>query len=246
VSILSNSKVLKKPCSWSIGGVDPPGDYIEGTGPYLPLWQRSPISGAKQGLLNVNFALTRVLEGALDVMLTTHEAVMNRVSFPIPAALPIFEANLAVSQYRHNVETVLEDPFTFITYPVFDSFAEDRNFSGALATNIYWKVFFRNILQPSAMGIICVLENSYNQSFSYLVEGPEAIYLGLGDLHNPEFKRMEQLADVNTYVEKKAGPETRSYTVVPLSREYGKYKLGVYDTPHTRKSTRTVHGCTLL
>jgi signal transduction histidine kinase/ActR/RegA family two-component response regulator len=226
------------PKIWSIGAVDPPGDYIEGTGPYLPSWQRSPISDAKQRLLNMNFAITRALDGALDIMLTTHEAVMNRVSFPIPAALAMFEANLAISQYRHNMETVLEDPFTFITYPVFDSFAKDRNFSGALATNIYWKLFFRNILQPSAMGIICVLENSFNQSFSYLLEGPEATYLGLGDLHNPELKQMEQFADVNTYVENIAGPETQSYTGVPLSREYGKYKLGVYPAYAQEHSNR--------
>jgi signal transduction histidine kinase len=202
------------PRIWSIGGVDPRGDYAEGTGPFLPLWQRSPISRAKQALLNMNFGKSRALGGAMEVMMETKQAVMNGVSFPIPAILPVFKANLEISQYRHDVDSVLEDPFTFIAYPVC------------------------NILQPSATGVICVLENSFNQTFSYITEGPEAMYIGEGDHHDPQFNRLEQYANINAYVGITAGPKTRSYMAVPLNKDYGKYKLRIYPAFATDYSDR--------
>lgn len=36
------------PRIWSTGAVIPRGDEPDGTGPYLPLWQRSPVNSAKQ------------------------------------------------------------------------------------------------------------------------------------------------------------------------------------------------------
>lgn len=36
------------PRIWSTGGVTPRGDEPDGGGPFLPLWQRSPVNGARQ------------------------------------------------------------------------------------------------------------------------------------------------------------------------------------------------------
>jgi hypothetical protein len=138
---------------------------------------------AKQVLLNTHFGKSRALTGAMEVMMETKQAVMNGVSFPIPAILPVFKANLEIFQYRHDVDSFLEDHFTFIACRVFGSFDMDREMVGTLATNIYWKLFFQNILQPSATGVIFVLENSFNPPFSYIIEGPEAMYIGEGDHH---------------------------------------------------------------
>jgi hypothetical protein len=65
----------------------------------------------------------------------------------------------------------LEDPLTYFAYPVFDSFGDDRQLAGVLATNVYWKLFFTDILPPSAPGIVCILENSHNQTLAFLILG---------------------------------------------------------------------------
>jgi hypothetical protein len=42
-------------------------------------------------------------------------------------------------------------------------------------------------------------------------------------------------ADINAYVESQARPETRSYTAVPLNKEFGKYTLRIYPSRDTEE-----------
>jgi signal transduction histidine kinase/CheY-like chemotaxis protein len=183
----------------------------------------------------VNFANTKALEGVLPALLQTHQAVMARATVPIQRAGNSFRNNLAVSQYRHNVEEYLDDPLTYFAYPVFDSFENDRKLAGVLATNVYWKLLFTHILPPSASGIVCILENSYNQTLAFRIDGSEVTYLGDEDLHDNRYDYLENFADINAYVQSQAGPETRSYTEVPLNKEFGKYTLRIYPSPDTEK-----------
>jgi hypothetical protein len=127
---------------------------------------------------------TKAFEGDVPALLQTNQAVMGRAIVPIPSGREIFRKTLAVSQYRHNIGEYQDDPLTFIVYPVFDSFEDDRQLAGVLATNVYWKLFFADILPPSASGIVCILENSYNQTLVYRIDGPDVTYLGEEDLHD--------------------------------------------------------------
>jgi signal transduction histidine kinase/CheY-like chemotaxis protein len=154
---------------------------------------------------------------------------------PIASGRKSFRNNLAVSQYRHNIEEYIDDPLTYFAYPVFDSFKDDRKLAGVLATNVNWKQFFTNILPPSASGIVCILENSYNQTLAYRIDGPEVTYLGDEDLHDTQYDYLEEFADINAYVQSQTAPETRSYTQVPLNKEFGKYTLRIYPSRDTEE-----------
>ncbi|KAL7565588.1 hypothetical protein ACA910_014300 [Epithemia clementina (nom. ined.)] len=229
------------PRIWSPGAITPRGDEAEGSGPYLPLWQRSPINAGKQDILNWNFAGTYAFYGLLPILLETKQAVMNRATVTTPdVARQTLAANLVISQFRQEVEAYMDDPLTFIAYPVFDSFdPRTKEIAGVLATNIHWKLFFENILPLNAQGYICVLNNSYNQTLSYRVDGNEATYLGEEDAHDPHYDYLEVSASINDYVRRDAGPRTRSYTTVPLSTEYGKYTLRIYPSRETQQSYET-------
>jgi len=178
----------------------------------------------------MNLAQAVTFEGLLPKVQQTNEAVMNFAAAPFPEARQWLEDNLAISQYRHDAEPFLDNPLTYLAYPVFDSFEEDRQVAGLLATNIYWLVFFSNSLPPTASSYICILENSYNQTLAYSIHGSDATYLGEGDLHDNRYDSLEQSADINDFVQARAGPRTRSYTTVPLNKEYGKYRLRIYPT----------------
>jgi len=95
---------------WSNGGVgatSPKGDQPDGSGPYLPVWQRSPVSAAKQELLNMDFGKTRALSGVLEAIMQDKKAIMNAASLPIPEMMVQLKSNLQISQYREHVRQVL-------------------------------------------------------------------------------------------------------------------------------------------
>jgi hypothetical protein len=150
----------------------------------------SPVTDAKQALLNINLVTMKVFLNVLPVLLETNQAVMNQAEIPLPGMYSVFEDFMVFGQFRHNYPEFIDDALSFIAYPVFDSFDEDRKLVGVLSTNIHWRHFFKGILQPSAMGIICILENSFNQTLAYRLDGPEATYVGESDLHDPRFDHL--------------------------------------------------------
>jgi signal transduction histidine kinase/CheY-like chemotaxis protein len=185
--------------------------------------------------LNRNVADANVFDEVLPAVLESNQAVMGRAKVVGASLRENYRSSLAASQYRYNIEEYLDDPVTVFTYPVFDSFGDDRQLAGVLATTIYWRLFFTKILPPSASGIVCILENSYNQTMTYRIDGPDVTYLGDEDLHDTQYDFLEEFADINAYVESQAGPETRSYTTVPLNKEFGKYILRIYPSPDTEE-----------
>lgn len=185
----------------------------------------------------MNFANTQVFEGVLDAVLETKQAILNKAVIVVPNGRDRLRANLAISQFRHEAEEYVNDPITFFAYPVFTSFKEGSEIGGILATNIYWKQLFADILPPDAEGYICVLKNSYNQSLTYRIDGSQAFYLG--DEDHLDIRYDEQIvltSSVNDFIAHNSNPTTQSYSAVMLSREIGKYTLSVYPSVETRES----------
>lgn len=227
------------PRIWSNGAVTPRGDEPAGSGPYLPVWQRSPVNKARQTSLNINFANTLPFQGVLEHLLESKQAIMNRAVVPTPFGRERLRQNLALSQFRHDIDSYLNDPVSFFGYPVFDSFGEGREIAGVLATNVYWRRFFNGILPEGAVGFTVVLENAFDQMLSYQIDGSQVKYLGEGDHHDQKYDYLELLDDVNSYAAEKASPETRSYTTVPLSTDFGRYRLRIYPSQATEDELRT-------
>jgi len=223
------------PQIFSYGMVTPRGDEPEGSGPFLPLWQRSPVHPMNQMLLNFNIATAQTLSGVLPKLLETKEAIMNSVVFPPPDPSSVASEYLQLSQHRQQSFEHQDDPHTFFAYPVFDSFGDNRTVAGVVSANTHWRHLFTNILPINANGYLCILENSYNQTLSYRIDGPQAIYLGQGDPHDNRYDHLEHFADINKYLQDRAGPSTRSYTTVPLNQEFGKYRLRVYPSLDTEE-----------
>lgn len=207
---------------------------LDGTGPYLPLWQRSPVTKSRQINLNLNFATTPVFKGVLPQIMNDPKAIINKFVLPLKFGQKQITANLKIGQWRHDLEDYKEDPISFMAYPVFDSFTKGKKLVGVLVSNLYWRLYFTGILGgEKAQGIIAVLENSYNQTFAYRIDGPEVAFLGPGDPHDVKYNDMEVWEDVTSEVSRRAGPGSRAYTTVPLSETYGRYTLHVYPSQTT-------------
>lgn len=165
------------------------------------------------------------------------KAVLYKAVVPIDRGRQQLEANLRLSQYRHEIDDYLDDPTTFLGYPVFDGFGDERKLAGVLISPLYWRLVLSNSLSPTARGLICVLRNSFNETLSYRIDGPNVTFIGKGDNHSEEFDEYEVSQNVNSYLQRSASPSTRSYTTVPLHEEYGVYEVRVYPS----KETRDVH-----
>jgi hypothetical protein len=68
---------------------------------------------------------------------------------------------------------------------------KDYDLLGFISISIYWRDLLTDLLPPGSDGIVIVIENECNPSFSFQVTGPDVTYLGRGDLHDSEFDSME-------------------------------------------------------
>jgi class 3 adenylate cyclase len=206
-----------------------------GSGPYLPLWQLSPTPPDKI-LLNYD-ALSKPSEReAYMTVITSGQAVIDtatNVNREVDEDTnEVFSILLKWSQYRGDVRDYEADPSSNFLYPVFDSFdVDNRQVVGVLATSVYWRLFFKDILADSARGIICVLENTRNQTFTYRIDD-KVTYLGNGDRHEAKFNHMEQHSE--NVKAKWSLMETKSFTSVDLNLDYCSYKLRVYPSQDTQ------------
>lgn len=74
------------------------------------------------------------------------------------------------------------------------------------------------------------MENSFNQTFSFRVDGRGVQYLGPGDHHDKKFDNLKVSANVAEQVEERARPATRAFTTVPLDQSFSYYILNIYPT----------------
>jgi hypothetical protein len=129
-------------------------------------------------------------------------------------------------------------------YPIFDNAADEvsieadsefathdagvhtLNTVGVMAMTFFWRDFIVNILPPGSDGTVVVFENTCNQTFTYQINGPDVVYKGAGDLHDPVYDYMEQESRLNDLKEYATG--NRQYTGLPLSENSCPYTVRVY------------------
>lgn len=197
----------------------------------FPFKTISPVTADIQVYLNMNVnAVQLVTRGLVDIMTREKKALLNYAARPIPAYEAYLDNILSTSQYRH--DELEDDLHTILSYPVFDNFGTSREMVGMLASDIYWKSLFSNLLPSNSLGIICVVKNSFNQTFSYRLDGPIATYLGMEDMHDPKYNDMATTTNVNSHLEGRAGPRNRAYRAVALSDTI-QYTIRIYPSQDT-------------
>jgi class 3 adenylate cyclase len=211
----------------------------EGTGPYLPIWQLGPATPLPV-LLNFN-VLSHPAGPAYVATLNSGEAVIHSASNLFGENMgdsgAYFQLVLSMSQFREAFDEYLGDPTSPFSYPVFDSFdPTNRTVAGILSSTFYWKLYLENVLPANRKGIICVLQNSFHQTFTYRIDGTAASYLGVGDLHDPKYDHLEVSSDMTSYFASRSSQSTTSYTVVKLNTAFNAYSLRIYPSKDTEAS----------
>ena len=209
----------------------------KGPGPFLPAWQSAPVVPV-YAPYNWDGAAYSALSDALPQLLESREAVITRVSNLPDLANPesVAETEVAIDWIKDFIseDNDPSEPMSDILYPIVDdavdSVSLDRTNGtvvGILSITFFWRNLIKDILPPGTNGIVCVIANDCGQTFTYQIDGPEVVFLGLGDLHNPNYDYLAQSGVI-----KLRGSSDRNqdniYTGLPLSGGRCPYWLNVY------------------
>jgi class 3 adenylate cyclase len=190
-----------------------------GPGPFAPLWQSSPTQGIETAV-NFNLISNPRLGDALVYMMDSGMAVLSKLTV------------LSDSTTIGDTSSSGSRPTSFVFYPVFDSFdAGNRSVVGGLSVDFIWPQYFENVLPDDAHGLIVVVENACDDSFTYQISGSQAVFLGNGDLHDPTFDSWGVPFELASN-----GTTAFGYQLPELATDYCQVTIQVYPSAEMQSS----------
>ena len=168
-----------------------------GPGPYMPVWQTSPV--LKRPFINQNLFHNHMFAKAARTCLETETVVIGGFDrapagdSSHPDSLTSFYASL-LSIAAEDFVQYQGDPFSQVYLPVFSSFRTTRAPVAVMMAVLHWAAYFKNVLPPNVQGIIAVLDNSCDESFTYMINGEEVNPIGPGDQHERRFDYLQKHA----------------------------------------------------
>eukprot|EP00977_Amphora_coffeiformis_P023090 scaffold12181_cov159-Amphora_coffeaeformis.AAC.1 len=179
----------------------------DSSGPFIPWWQQAPAPTlGSSSLTNMDLMDDPSFSGNLLETLERRRAALGFMS---------------MNGYFEYVA-----PISGFYYPIVESLEPDSKVVGTLATLMFWDTFFENILPPNANGMVVVLRNTCNQSFSFQLNGPNVESLGEGDMHDSKYDFLSR--DVSFTASINKAYESRSYLGFPMDEEGCQYSLSVH------------------
>ena len=154
------------------------GDVEFGQGNYAPVWQQAP-APHDPSIINFDLLSHPVFARVVHGMWETQTPVLSEVT-----DLTFLDSEDFPQDDRH--------PRSFLLNPIYPSFdvRQKDDVAGILVGVVDWNGYFSSLLQPGASEISVVLLDSCGDSFTYNIEGPEAIFLGKGELHDPKYDHL--------------------------------------------------------
>jgi hypothetical protein len=214
------------------------GPIENNTAPYYPSWQSYP-SVPVYPPFNWDASMYPTLVQAFDTLQLDHQVVIGNVANLLNPDDPYSEERVAgnnnwIKDYV-GTEVDYTEPMSDMYYPIFDNAADEvsieasehkLNMVGVMAMTFFWRDFIENILPPGSDGTVVVFENTCGQTFTYQINGPDVVYKGAGDLHDPVYDYMEQKSGLNNLKAYATG--NRMYTGLSLSENLCPYTVRVY------------------
>ncbi|CAB9511106.1 Receptor-type guanylate cyclase gcy [Seminavis robusta] len=165
-------------------------------------------------LMNLNIASIGTNDQVIDgVIKLKYETLVT--------ALKPFQALPPEEHQNFHTDSKADNPHSFMYHPVYKRVREPG--SGVVATvtaSVAWDASMRNLLPSNVRGILCVVENTCDQVFTYEINGKDAIYLGSGDMHNPKYDHLEVMVDLSMHTHP-------NFTTTP---GHCQYSMHVYPT----------------
>jgi len=161
---------------------------------YFPIWTVSPPI-IDYRLINWNVAFLPDFEEVSKAMLhLKNETVFTGVR---PYAEFDKELHKEVSTGFQNRD---DFPHSFAWQPVHEVPGDTNSrIVGAVNFAIAWDAEMHNLLPDGVQGIVCVIKNSFNQTYTFEIVGHNATFLGKGDHHEPKYDGMEKRVSLSPF-----------------------------------------------
>jgi hypothetical protein len=147
---------------------------------YIPIWQVSP-PPLGSGLLNVNFNLREspFFQKDFEIMQKTRRWVLTR----------------AIEVEEHELHPM---PRIVVDQPIFEQTGDRGNVVALLHATVPFDIFFRDSVPVGTDDIVLVLTNTCNQTYSYLIKGPDLVFMSDSDLHDTKYDEHEVRQEFRT------------------------------------------------
>jgi len=204
--------------------IDPEDGYEES--PMAPFWLMSP-PPVDTSIVNFNaFALESYQE--------MYDNVVKNRHWTLGMANPNAFIDYAYSEEHDSSHT--QFPHTTLMYPVYRTLDEPDSDVVALVINILpWDNYLSGALPEGVNGVYCVLHNSWNQVFTYMIRGNDALFIGEGDMHDKKYDNMERIIEFSEFFQ---GNEDLSASLESAGGEF-QYWLAVYPSEELESAYKT-------
>jgi len=197
-----------------------------GPGPFFPLWQVSPVTEYSKAIM-YNQLSDSSRGKALQIMMATSQPIYSEVFYQ--------------DVYDSGKDDGAFETRGVLYFPVFDTFVSG-NVAGAVSAEFNWEDSFRYILPAHAKGIVCVLENTCGQTFTYVIEGEDVMFMGTGDLHDEKYDDMEVSTSYDDFLQ--------TYNAAALFNDYSSQEYSTTaaesDTTDSERTLDSSDGCLYL
>jgi hypothetical protein len=85
-----------------------------------------------------------------------------------------------------------DHPHTLMAAPIRRTINNGAEIVGIVATVVPWDLYLSRLLPQGIAGMYVVVENTCGQVLTYEINGPVAVYLGKGDLHQLRYNYLKQ------------------------------------------------------
>jgi class 3 adenylate cyclase len=182
-------------------------DTIDGL--YFPQWQVAPMSWYYQSTVNLNYGQWDNFLNSTLIIMETGNAVLG-VTWTDGAAPGL-------------ISTML--------YPIFRQFYhgdehDEKTVVAFLGADIFWEDYLTHILPENTNGIYVVIENTFDQVFTYQLSGEDVAFVGGGDLHDKTYDSMVQTSLFGEHLQEPVTSE--SYAGAPLYGGFIQYTFRIY------------------
>jgi hypothetical protein len=218
-------------------------------GPYLPLWQHAPIVPINAPY-NYDGYSSPGLAMAMQALMS-EKVVISKVNNLIDPSDPSSEeqvkkSNEFIKNYLgENVDET--EPFSDIFYPILGNAADsvsvpegsdDSLFRGVFSLTFFWRDLLTDTLPNGSVGLVVVIGNECDQTFTYELNGPDVQYLGPGDRHEGDYDNVDN--NHSAILELGAlGNSGRYYTGLHQDNVTCPYFLSVYPSQDMKASYTT-------
>jgi hypothetical protein len=164
---------------------------------YFPAWHTSP-PPASYGLINWNIASDPNFDALFRAVIELKNETLVSLVRPytgVPAALTQEEHEAMHSKLTEDSQT--DHPHSFVYTPIHKVVGDyNSEIVAIVGCGAAWDASLRNLLPEGVEGILSVIRNSCNQTYTYEISGRDAFYLGEGDQHEEKYGHKEVVVDL--------------------------------------------------